>query len=690
MRTIPQQRLSHEWLTKIILWLLLCFQSACAPITWLDEARSLSHLGQWEPALERYENILLTGSTHSQVYESSALIIDQLTNDQVQMLSTVMSKHRSAETCLSLLDLEGLHPHVYEHSDIIGLSTLHQSLKDPIFKASVSYIVSQLEVLQTCPLLRYNWSEASRLTHLFETQLITLTNRANNLESLSFLSNLLNALSQSPLALHNTASLNYALEKEWRDQWHTQILSSLESNHWALAWLFGEMANYSPIQRQFTFLNTPTWLSSKSPHDSELHQFINHELETAITVLSQEQVKILETSPSTHLSKFIKALDTSDPSKSTALSDTQSAYHKTYSHLTTTQPILINLTESEAKCVVSNIKDFHELRYLEREDQVTAPQYITTLKIVEKLQSQLEAAQSQREDLEHSLLNAQSALDKTTQYTLYAYQSDTDQLEEIEGSLKTEIKRFKAQRADLFSQSGPPSKEERIQLEKLTIKLSDLSTKLEQTKIDLEIALSALDDYQMKYSVKRQEVTRLSSYLAKITLTINHLSKKLDQKETLLTELPKTKVDQVFSVFRYPIVKKILKCTLTWSAHLSDDQTVKEPEELMWRFSTSSESVHVTHKPYMRYRISSKQFNQKVQTAQLLKSTRADLKQKFQAWLHRKRINLLVSKAQDLILEGKAQLSTESLALLTYLTPQPFLSTLLNRVHTRLQLEAPL
>lgn len=689
---------------------ILSLNHACAPQTWLNEAQTHSHLGDWAQALDRYEDSLMSGAHYQkhpavntqQIIKGSELSIERLFKQRQKSFIDSLEAPNKVPACLKLEDLIQLYPLAPEldfiqqaYSYRFPSSTLanselsslaeemsqtdrhHQKINDLLIDSeqSIYRLMNQEAFYDQCPWLASNWYLSYRNYDKLRTQLNNLIHHINRSEFTQFetdksqfkaikrLAYLVQSFSTmersfSILFKNEAETLQKKLNDAYASFWRNYSLQELGKEHWGSAWWFKR------------FSQLPSSLLEAQSLTTSMDQWpVNDKLE--------KQYELLATSD--YLLKSSKG-------KRNAL-QVEQRVHNHYKPLYRTKPVYLNIKEGEPQCSLSTQKQSHELRDVAETKQVTAPQYLAALKRVETLQGQLESALSQRESLEKSILSAQTDLEAFDQAQLkqqsQVYRSLVQQEKQLAKELEMKRVQFK-QEQDLLS---PPTVDDLALLNRLSVEIDALDIKIEEKEMNIEIAKSAWEDSEERLLQRRREVSRLAGYLTKTVIEVEKTSAELDQKEVDLALIPKTKSEKVYSVFRYPLNEHSLSCRITWTVFPEKTQQHIEqtgPPQVLWYAEEALSEMAISHKAYRRYGIKAVSFSKKKLKSKLITKLKRQISTRFERWLNHEQQRQLVVRGQKLMKTFKNDLNLELLAFLSYVSPVHFLDQFYKRLSIEL------
>ena len=696
---------------------ILSLNHACAPQTWLNEAQTHSHLGDWEQAFNRYEDSLISGahyhksptSSTQQIIQGSELSIEQLFKQRQQSFVNSLDAPNKVPACLKLARLTQLYPLAPE-LDIFQQSLDHQSLRLVHFDSRLKLAFKMIDQAETdltrqrltqallvdlerlmyhlmeqeafydqCPWAESDWYQTYYNYKNLHTQLndlIHLISRSESVDKvtekielkaikrLSYLTQvfLKEERSFAILFKNEAEALQENINNAYTSFWRNYSFQEQSEGNWGSAWWF----------KQFALLPS-------SLLEAQISASIN---EWSLHDKLEEQYQLLAASD--YLLK--------DKKQSDKNLDAEHEINTSYIALYRTKPIYLDIKEGDTHCNVSTQKQSHELRDVAETKQVTAPQYLAALKRVETLQSQLESALSQRESLEKSILSAQSDLDAIDRIQLkkqsQAYQSLGQQKDVLSKELEKKRSLFKQQHTLL----SPPCPKDLEFLDLLNADIDLLDSKVEEKEMNTEIAKSAWEDSKEQLLQRRREVNRLAGYLTKTVIEVEKASAELDQKEVDLALIPKTKNEKVYSVFRYPLNEHKLSCRVTWSVFPEkNDQTSDQigPPQVLWHTEGELSELAISHKAYRRYGIKALSFSKKKLKSSVIKKLKRQMYNRFEKWLSHERQNQLVLRGERLVRKYKNDTKLELLAFLSFVSPTHFLDQFYKRLSIELNDPVP-
>ena len=696
---------------------ILSLNHACAPQTWLNEAQTYSHLGDWEQALNRYEDSLINGAHYrksptsniQQIIQGSELSIETLFKQRQESFISSLNAPNKVPACLKLARLTQLYPLAPEldifqqslaqhSSDFVHFDSRLKSAFKMIDQAETDltsqtlmqallvdheklmyHLMEQEAFYDQCPWVESDWYQTYynyRKLHTQLNDLIHLVSRSKSankvtenikLKSIKRLSYLTQVFlkeerSFAILFKNEAEALQENLSDAYTSFWRNYSFQEQKQENWGSAWWF----------KQFSLLPS-------SLFEAQISASIN---EWPVHDKLEEQFQLLAASD--YLLKNKK--------QSHKHLDAEQEIHTSYMALYRAKPIYLSIKEGDAHCNVSTQKQSHEQRDVAETKQVTAPQYLAALKRVETLQGQLESALSQRESLEKSILSAQSDLDAIDRIQLkkqsQTYHRLVKQKDQISKELEKKRILFKQQHT-LLSPPGPKDLEF---LDLLNADIDLLDSKIEETEMNVEIAKSAWEDSKEQLLQSRREVNRLAGYLTKTVIEVEKASAELDQKEVDLALIPKTKNEKVYSVFRYPLNEHKLSCRVTWSVFPEGNEPKTDqigPPQVLWHAEEELSELAISHKAYRRYGIKALRFSKKKLKSRLIKRLKRQMYNRFGNWLSHERQEQLVLRGQKLVRKYKNDTKLELLAFLSFVSPTSFLDQFYKRLSIELNDPVP-
>ena len=672
-----------------IVCVLLLMQSACAPQAWVLEADRAMFIGDFEHALTRYEDLLLSQSRPTAVSQKSALCVEELHERLTRRLIQHLEGRDYAEACLAAYQLEQLAPHFGEHERFTEVLSARGVSRD--HDGALLRGASRLAHLHLCP-LESQWSSAYRVKEQLTQSLLKRGAQAMNPQAWSQVYVHINQLvdvehsnlgqSFSPFL----EGLRDNLRDQWSSFWRDQAYKHMSDGAWSASWIDYSLAA--------DHLGLGLLKASRVPHttSSSVYHLTSASADPILTLIIA-QLNLLGgglmsygvgldwTQVPKRLHPFLQRQDQT-PLPVDSIKETLAAYRERWS-----------LSETGEECHVKKRRASREVRYLDHHQEVVSPRYKAALKRVESQQETLEAAQSQREDLERSLKSARSRL-QAFKTQLTKRDQELEQLRDIMARLSSRREHLQGHIRELSSHDylGPPTPTELELIAEIKSAIASLKPKEDRTKISEEIAVGAKTDHLNKLKAQRAEVDRLSGYLARTTQEIVEAQLMLEERERDLKSTSQFDQNEVYSVFRYPVVEHHLTCEVRWDTRsIAQSSSEIQGPPSSWHVKFTNTVVSLSHRAFTRYGVKSAEFNFKPTKAKLLKQIRETLALRVSRWLDGRRVQW-VSRLRDRwsrvssrdTLLDRAQ--DELLTVLTFLDAQAFSHLLSNRISARHQL----
>jgi hypothetical protein len=668
-------------------------QNACAPREWIYEAESALFSGQFDHALTRYEDILLSQSRPKLIAEKSAVCIEELSDRFAQELTQELIHQNFDHACLMAYQLEQMNPQRGEHL------CFNESLSDPkLYTSSVDLIKrasdrssDRLAQLLLCP-LESQWTYAHRLKTELTSALLDQGIEAQSPQKWSRLYEGLNRLidaEYSGLMKAHTPFLRVLraqIHDRWSTFWEDRAFTQMESGAWTASWIDYSLAAADPTSTPSTRAKVALKTTPKptAPADDPILSMIITQTQLLSEDLTRYGVALDERHVSPKALTFVRQEDETHHLKS-KIKRVISRHLERWS-----------LSEGETICQVDKRRSSREVRYLDHNRQVVSSRYKSALKRVELQQETLEAAQSQHENLEHSLKNAHAKL--------HVLKDQLPQFDQELTQIKKSIDQFREQRAGLnthrqqhvpTNRAGPPSTRELTLIKEIQIKIQEIEPRENQIKIKEEIAVGAKSDHLVKLKAQREEIERLSGYLIRTVKEIDEANATLEARERELNTTTQFDHERVYSVFRYPVTEHHLKCKIAWhTQHIIHDSKSSEMSQRppnSWQTEMSRSIVGLSHRAFARYGVKSADVALKSMKSKLLTRIRETLAARLSRWLDTRRtrwLTYLYHRWEILTSESTLTMSTqdELLTLLTYLDPHNFSPLLSHRLSAQFKL----